>query len=80
MLSTGKPSTIYRGELSCVMEPEPRTRILISASGSPSVAVTCTPAILPERASLTVVTGTAVRALLSMEETDPMRSLRFTVA
>ena len=62
------------------MEPEPRTRILTSASGSPSVVVTWTPAILPDRASLTEVTGMAVKALLSTEDTEPMRSFLFTVA
>ena len=51
MLETGKPSTIYKGELSCDSEPPPRTRIFISASGEPSVVVTLTPASLPVRAS-----------------------------
>ena len=63
-----------------MIEPPPRTLILISASGSPSVVVTCTPAILPVRASATVATGTEESVLLSTDDTEPMRSLRFTVA
>ena len=52
MDSTGKPSTINSGVLSPVIEPPPRTRIFISASGDPSVVVICTPAILPVNASV----------------------------
>ena len=80
MLSTGNPSTMYRGLLSWVMEPPPRTRILISASGSPSVVTTDTPAIFPERAWLTVVTGCSVSLSLLTDDTEPSRSRLLTVA
>ena len=76
--STGKPSTIRRGELSPVIEPPPRTRIFISASGEPSVVVICTPAILPVRASVAEATGTAVKASELTVATDPVKSLRLT--
>ncbi|MCY1524383.1 hypothetical protein D9M68_593130 [compost metagenome] len=47
MEETGKPSTIYKGVLSPVMEPPPRTRTTSSASGEPSVVAMLTPANLP---------------------------------
>ena len=80
MDSMGKPSTIYSGELLWVMEPPPRTRILMSASGSPSVVVTETPAIFPERAWLMLFTGCSASFSLPTEDTDPKRSRRLTVA
>ena len=62
------------------MEPPPRTRILMSASGSPSVVTTETPAIFPERAWLTVVTGCSVSFSEPTEATEPRRSRLLTVA
>ena len=78
MVSTGKPSTMYNGSLLCVIEPPPRTLIFTSASGEPSVVVTCTPAILPVRASVADATGTSARALLLTVATEPVRSFFFT--
>ena len=75
MLETGKPSTIYKGELSCDSEPPPRTRIFISASGEPSVVVTLTPASLPVRASDALATGIAAKSLALTEATEPVKSL-----
>ena len=79
MLETGNPSTIYKGELSCDNEPPPRTRILISASGEPSVVVMLTPASLPVRASVALATGTAARSLELTDATEPVKSLLLTV-
>ena len=79
MDSTGKPSTMYSGLLSWVMELPPRTRILTSASGSPSVVTTETPAIFPERAWETEVTGCSVSLSEPTEATAPRRSRRLTV-
>ena len=78
MDSTGKPSTMNRGVLSPVMEPPPRTRIFISASGEPSVVVICTPAILPVRASVAEATGTAASTSELTVATEPVRSFFFT--
>ena len=63
-----------------MMDPPPRTLILMSASGSPSVVTTDTPAIFPERAWLTVVTGCSVSFSDPTDETDPSRSRLLTVA
>ena len=67
-----------KGVLSPVMEPPPRTRIFISASGEPSVVVICTPAILPCSASVAEATGTAASTSELTVATEPVRSLRFT--
>lgn len=74
MDSTGKPSTINSGVLSPVIEPPPRTRIFISASGDPSVVVICTPAILPVNASVADATGTTVNASEFTVATEPVKS------
>ena len=79
ILSTGKPSTINSGSLLCVIEPPPRTRIDIVASGEPSVVVICTPAILPCNASVAEATGTAASVSELTVATEPVRSLRFAV-
>ena len=78
MDSTGNPSTMNRGSLLCVMEPPPRTRIFISASGEPSVVVICTPASLPCIASTAEATGTPTNASASTVATDPVMSFFFT--
>jgi hypothetical protein len=41
--STWTPSTMYKGELSWVIEPPPRTRMITSAPGAPSEVIACTP-------------------------------------
>ena len=79
ILETGKPSTIYKGELSWDKEPPPRTRIFTSASGAPSVVVILTPASFPVRASVALDTGTTARSLELTEATDPVKSLLLTV-
>ena len=76
--STCTPSTIYKGELSCVMEPPPLTLILTSASGEPSAVVTCTPANLPANASAAELTGTSFRSLALIEETEANTFFLFT--
>ena len=78
MDSTGKPSTMNSGSLLWVMEPPPRTRMVISASGEPSVVVICTPAIFPWRASVALATGTAAKTSELTVATEPVRSLRLT--
>ena len=70
---------MYKGELSRVIEPPPRTRITISASGLPSGIVTRTPANLPCIASTGEDTGTVVNSLLPTEATAPVISRFFTV-
>ncbi len=77
MVETGKPSTMNKGELSWVIEPPPRTRTLISASGPPSEVVTWTPAIRPVMASAADDTGIASSTFELTDETEPVRSLRF---
>ena len=79
MDSTGKPSTINSGVLSPVIEPPPRTRIFISASGDPSVVVICTPAILPVNASVADATGTTVNASEFTVATEPVKSFFLAV-
>ena len=77
--STGKPSTINNGVLSPVIEPPPRTRILISASGEPSVVVICTPAIFPCKASVAFATGIAAKVSELTVATEPVRSFFLAV-
>src|SRR5690606_10684013 len=57
---TGKPSTIYNGELSWVMEPPPLTLTVSSASGDPSVLDIFNPATRPWIASRAEDTGAAL--------------------
>src|SRR5690606_14795751 len=74
ILLTGKPSTIYNGLLSCDSDVPPRTRILISASGDPSVEVTCTPAKRPVSVSATVATGIFFKSSPPTDTIDPVKS------
>src|SRR5690606_35664725 len=78
ILSTIKPSTIYNGELSWVIEPPPRTRTTISAPGAPSTVVTWTPGNRPVKASATLITGAFSRSRPFTELTAPAKSLRDT--
>ena len=79
ILSTGKPSTINKGSLLCVIDPPPRTRIFISASGEPSVVVIWTPAILPCNASVAEATGTAANVSEFTVATEPVKSFFLAV-
>ena len=62
-----------------MIEPPPRTRILICASGEPSVVVICTPAIFPCNASVADATGMAAKVSELTDATDPVMSLRLAV-
>ena len=62
-----------------MIEPPPRTRIFISASGEPSVVVICTPAILPCKASVAEATGTALNTSELTVATEPVISFRLAV-
>ena len=66
-----------RGELSWVIEPPPRTRIIISAPGAPSEVTACTPANLPCNASAAEERGTSFNCFAVTEETEPVRSFLF---
>src|SRR6187549_3749882 len=79
MLLTGKPYTIYKGELSWVTEPPPRTRITISAPGAPSTVETCTPANRPVIASAALERGILSNVEAPREDVAPVRSLLRTV-
>ena len=48
--------------------------MLISAPGAPSTVVTCTPAILPCKATAAEVTGTAASLAPEIEPTEPVKS------
>ena len=78
MLSAWKPSTMYKGLESCELEmaEPPRMRMLMSAPGAPSTVVTCTPAILPAKASAAEATGTTASFCPEIEPTEPVKSLR----
>src|SRR5690606_13903678 len=57
ILSTGTPSTTYKGSLLPLKDVVPRTRIDISDPGAPFGCVTATPASLPWIAWATFVIG-----------------------
>jgi hypothetical protein len=76
--STWIPSIIYKGELSWVMDPPPRTLITAAASGEPSVPVTCTPANLPAKAwapNLQVYLSDPWPQLMKLKKADLFSSL-----
>ena len=78
-LPTSNPSNMISGLLSCVIEPPPRTKILISASGEPSTAVTCTPGSLPTMASAAEVVCTFSNILPDTLAIEPVRLPLFCV-
>ena len=61
------------------MEPPPRTRIEIAASGRPSCEVMFTPGSLPCIACATLETGITDTVLPPTEATEPVKSLRLIV-
>src|SRR5258706_516115 len=77
-LSTWIPSTTYRGELSCVIEPPPLTRMRTCALGEPSEPVTCTPASLPARDSSAEFRGMSFRSREVTEDTEASTSFLLT--
>ena len=72
--STGKPSTTYSGELSCVTELLPRMTILISPPGIPSPEDTFTPATRPAKAWSKLATGAFNISSMFGLATDPVKS------
>src|SRR3954468_8428586 len=77
--STCTPSTMYKGELSWVIDPPPRTRITTSAPGAPSDDTTCTPASRPCNISAAEDNGTSLNCRALTDETEPVTSLLCTV-
>ena len=78
-VSSGKPSTTYRGALLWVTELLPRITMLRSLPGWPSLLVACTPATRPARASSKFDTGAFCMSSTSTLATAPVRSLRVVV-
>ena len=78
-LDTGRPSITYSGVLEALMEEPPRMRTVAPEPGIPSPAVTTTPALLPRRRSVGEVTTPLLISSALTVETEPVRSLFFTV-
>src|SRR5690606_37529790 len=68
------PSTTYKGLLEELMELKPRIRTLVLPPGRPELVLTCTPATLPDSASLSEVAGRSSSCSASTWPTEPVRS------
>ena len=73
------PSMTYSGSLLLFMEVVPRTRTFAPAPGIPLDAVTSTPAVRPCKISGMFFTGWSLKLRAPMVDTEPVRSLFFTV-
>src|SRR5690606_37874899 len=78
MLSTGTPSTTYKGSLLPLKEVVPRIRIDISPPGVPLGCMTDTPAALPCNAWPTLTLGRCSRSSVETEETAVVTSPHLT--
>ena len=77
-LSTGTPSTTYKGSLLPLNDVVPRTLIDISPPGAPDGCITDTPAALPCSACAAETIGRWSRSFVETVETAVVTSLRFT--
>src|SRR5690606_6145326 len=77
--SIGKPSTTYKGELSCVIELPPRMIISDSSPGWPESELTCNPATRPAKACAILGTGARLISSTFTSESEPVKSFLFTV-
>ena len=78
-LDTGRPSMTMSGSLEALMEEPPRTRMVAPEPGIPEPEVTTTPALLPRRRSAGEVMTPLLMSSPLTVETEPVRSLFFTV-
>ena len=77
-LSTGTPSTTYRGSFEPLKEVVPRTLTVIPPPGAPVGCCTATPAALPWMACAAEMMGRFSSASSPMVDTAVVRSLRLT--
>ena len=77
--SKGTPSTTIKGLLDALIEPRPRTRILVPLPGCPDSVEICTPATAPSNALVT--SDTCIFSILSFFTTaaDPVKELFLAV-